>query len=60
MLLAPTDYGFLCLIFLTLGAPPVFFVIYGLMFVANAGHFALALVKWFRDMRALDAARSAR
>ncbi|WP_374009477.1 CDP-alcohol phosphatidyltransferase family protein [Leifsonia sp. LS-T14] len=59
VLLAPTDYGILCLIFLTLGAPPVFFVIYSLMFLGNLGHFALALVKWFGDMRALDAAKSA-
>lgn len=60
VLLAPTDYGILCLVFLTLGAPDVFFVLYALMFVANVAHFALALVKWFGDMRALDAARSPR
>lgn len=60
VLLAPTDYGILCLVFLTLGAPPVFFVVYTLMFVANLAHFALALVKWFGDMRTLDATNPAR
>ena len=59
-LLIPTDYGIVCLVFLTLGAPPVFFVLYTLLLIANAGHFALALVKWFRDMRALDAAGASR
>ena len=59
-LLIPTDYGIVCLVFLTLGAPPVFFVLYTLLLIANAGHFALALVKWFRDMRTLDAAGASR
>jgi phosphatidylglycerophosphate synthase len=53
ILLLPTDYGILCLIFVLLGAPVVFFVVYGLMLVANAAHLLLALVKWFRDMDAL-------
>lgn len=54
IIVLPTDYGLLCLIFVTLGFPPVFFVVYSLLFVANAGYFALAAVKWFRDMAALD------
>lgn len=54
IIVLPTDYGLLCLIFVTLGFPPVFFVIYSLLFVANAGYFALAAVKWFRDMASLD------
>ncbi|MEF2977734.1 CDP-alcohol phosphatidyltransferase family protein [Subtercola sp. YIM 133946] len=53
LLVIPTDYGFLCLIFVLLGAPPVFFVVYALMFVANAGHLLLASRKWFRDMERL-------
>ena len=53
VLLLPTDYGLLCAVFLLLGWPLAFFVVYGLMFLANAGHLALALVKWFRDMKAL-------
>lgn len=50
LLVIPTDYGFLCMVFLLLGAPMVFFAVYTLMFVANAGHLLLASVKWFRDM----------
>lgn len=55
LMLIPTDYGFLCLIFVLLGAPQAFFVIYALVFVANLGHLLLASVKWFKDMVRLDA-----
>lgn len=54
-LVIPTDYGLLCFVFVLLGAPVVFFVVYGLLFLANAGFLLLAAVKWFRDMVALDA-----
>lgn len=54
LLVIPTDYGILCLVFVLLGWPVLFLVVYGLMFVANAGHLSLASVKWFRDMSALD------
>lgn len=53
LLLLPTDYGILCLVFVLVGAPILFFVVYALMFVANLGHLSLALVKWFRDMDSL-------
>lgn len=52
----PTDYGVLCLSFVALGLPAVFFGVYTALLAANAGYLALALVKWFRDMRALGAA----
>ncbi|WP_454699854.1 CDP-alcohol phosphatidyltransferase family protein [Arthrobacter humicola] len=51
ILLIPTDYGVLCLLFLSLGSPTVFFTIYVLFFVANASHLLLASIKWFNDMR---------
>lgn len=54
VLLLPTDYGILCGIFLLLGFPVLFFAVYALMALANAGHLMLALAKWFGDMRALD------
>ncbi len=54
LLVMPTDYGLLCLVFLLLGATPVFFGVYAALFVATAGFLALALMKWFRDMAALD------
>ncbi|GMA86234.1 CDP-alcohol phosphatidyltransferase [Angustibacter aerolatus] len=53
LLVIPTDYGFLCVAFVLLGVPAVFFPVYVLFFVANAGFLVLAVVKWFRDMGAL-------
>lgn len=49
----PTDYGVICFVFLLLGWPSAFATVYTLLFVANLGYLALALVKWFRDMVAL-------
>jgi phosphatidylglycerophosphate synthase len=57
-LVIPTDYGLLCFVFVFLGAPVVFFAVYGVLFVANGGFLLLAAVKWFRDMVALDAPKS--
>ena len=50
ILVIPTDYGFLCLVFLLLGAPSLFFGAYTLFFAANAGFLVLAVMKWFGDM----------
>jgi phosphatidylglycerophosphate synthase len=55
ILVVPTDYGLLCVAFLTFGYPQVFAVVYAVLFAANAAFLALALVKWFRDAAALDA-----
>ena len=57
LLVVPTDYGLLCVVFLLLGAPLVFFAVYTVLFVANAAFMALAAVKWFRDMSSLDQTR---
>lgn len=54
LLLIPTDYGLLCLVFVLWGAPMVFLAIYGILFVLCGGFLALAAVKWFREMRAID------
>ena len=51
----PTDYGLLCLVFVTLGFPSVFMILYGLITLANLGYLILVLPKWFRDMGRLDA-----
>jgi hypothetical protein len=56
---APTDYGVLCFVFVLLGAPAVFLVVYTALFAANAAYLALALVKWFRDMKMIGARRGA-
>lgn len=54
LLVVPTDYGVLCLVFLLLAWPSVFLVGYGVLFAGSAGYLLLAAVKWFRDMQALD------
>jgi hypothetical protein len=51
----PHDYGVLCWVFVLLGAPSLFLGVYTFLFVANAGYLTLALVKWYREMRTLDA-----
>jgi phosphatidylglycerophosphate synthase len=50
LLVAPTDYGVLCWVFVLLGAPTVFFAAYSLLFLAMAVFLALVSVKWFREM----------
>ena len=50
VLVAPTDYGVLCLVFALLGAPIVFATVYGLLGLATAGYLLLASVKWFGEM----------
>jgi hypothetical protein len=50
ILLIPTDYGVLCLLFIFIGDPLAFFTVYTLFFVANASHLLLASFKWFKDM----------
>lgn len=54
VLLAPTDYGVLCLLFVLLGAPLLFFTIYSLFFAANTMHLVLASGRWFGDMKSLS------
>ena len=55
VLVMPTDYGLLCVVFVLLGAPVVFAWVYLVIFVANAGFMAMAAVKWFTDMKRLSA-----
>jgi phosphatidylglycerophosphate synthase len=57
LLLLPTDYGVLCLVFVVWGLPAVFLAVYGLLGVLCAGFLVLAAVKWFREMRGIDASR---
>ncbi|WP_354567044.1 CDP-alcohol phosphatidyltransferase family protein [Glaciihabitans sp. UYNi722] len=51
VLVIPMDYGVLCLSFVLLGAPIVFFVVYTLLFVATTMFLLLALGKWFRELQ---------
>lgn len=54
LLKLPTDYGVLCLAFVLLGAPLVFFGVYAFLAVGTTGYLVLILRKWFRDVAALD------
>jgi phosphatidylglycerophosphate synthase len=53
VLVLPTDYGVLCWTFLLLGAPQVFLWVYAVITACTFVFLALALVKWFREVRAL-------
>lgn len=50
VLVLPMDYGVLCLSFILLGSPPVFMIVYTLLFLATTAFLLLALVKWFREL----------
>ena len=54
-LILPTDYGFLCWVFVLLAWPHTFTVVYSVLFALSAAMLALALLKWWRELTALDA-----
>ncbi|AMM20817.1 hypothetical protein AX769_12535 [Frondihabitans sp. PAMC 28766] len=49
----PTDYGLMCLSFVLLAWPLGFTVVYIAFFVANTLYLAMALPKWFRELKGL-------
>ncbi|MGY1750352.1 CDP-alcohol phosphatidyltransferase family protein [Modestobacter sp. SYSU DS0511] len=53
LLVVPTDYGLLCLVFALLGAPAVFLPAYVLLLLATAAYLGLACVRWFGEMERL-------
>lgn len=53
LVVLPTDYGLLCLLFLLLGLPAVFLSAYALMFLGTAAYLLAGSVKWFREMERL-------
>ena len=53
----PMDYGVLCLSFVLLGAPLLFFVVYALIQLFTAVFLVLAAAKWFREISAWEPAR---
>lgn len=57
-LLLPADYGVMCWVFVLIGFPTAFVSAYAFLFVASAALLALALVKWWRETRAIDSART--
>lgn len=57
VLVAPADYGLLCLAFATFGHRAVFVPVYAVLLVGSAGYLAAGLVRWRRQLAALDAVR---
>ena len=57
LLIAPTDYGVLCLVFLAFGAPSLFAGLYGALLAINLLFLAAAVAKWYREMAALQPVR---
>lgn len=53
LLVVPTDYGLLCLVFALYGATTVFFVAYSALFVATGLFLAAACVSWYREFARL-------
>ncbi|WP_256793617.1 CDP-alcohol phosphatidyltransferase family protein [Terrabacter sp. Ter38] len=46
----PTDYGLLCVVFVLWGLPNAFVAVYGLLLLGSLGYLVLGLPKWFRDV----------
>jgi len=53
LIVIPTDYGLLCLIFVLLGEPALFFPAYTFLFAATTLYLLLASVRWFGQMKSL-------
>ncbi|MCL3839187.1 CDP-alcohol phosphatidyltransferase family protein [Aeromicrobium duanguangcaii] len=53
-LLLPIDYGFLCWVFVLLGCPTAFRVVWTLLLIAATAMLAVALRKWWHELRAVD------
>lgn len=47
----PTDFGLLCVLFVLLLVPAVFVGAYSLLMLANVAFVALALPKWYREVK---------
>lgn len=54
-LILPDDYGVLCWVFLLLAWPLAFVAAYSMLFLCGVAILVLALRKWWRELRALDA-----
>ncbi|MGP9745371.1 CDP-alcohol phosphatidyltransferase family protein [Brachybacterium sp. AOP29-B2-41] len=53
LLVLPTDFGLVCLVFVLWGWPSVFLAGYGLLTAVAVAFLALAARKWFREMGSL-------
>jgi len=57
VLVAPADYGLLCVAFVLFGARPAFLTVYAVLFLGSAAYLAVGLVRWHHQVAAADAAR---
>jgi hypothetical protein len=53
LVVLPADFGVSCLIFVTIGAPTVFVVLYSLLLVVNVVFLLGACFRWYREMSTL-------
>ncbi|WP_243231870.1 CDP-alcohol phosphatidyltransferase family protein [Microbacterium sp. CIAB417] len=51
LLLLPTDFGVVCLVFVLWGWPNAFLIVYSLLAAAASAFLILAARRWFREMR---------
>lgn len=59
LLVLPNDYGLLCLSFALWGWRAGFTAVYALLAAANVGLLVIALVRWYRELRRIDAGQAA-
>lgn len=50
LILLPTDFGLVCLVFVLWGWPTAFIVVYGLLAAVSLAFLVMAAVKWYRDI----------
>ena len=50
LVVLPTDYGLLCLVFATMAWPHLFMALYGLLFLGTLLFLVAVLVKWYREI----------
>ncbi|MFC0624463.1 CDP-alcohol phosphatidyltransferase family protein [Kribbella deserti] len=55
LLIVPSDYGVLCLVFVTLAWPAVFLTLYGLLLAVNLLLLLAAVTKWYGELTSLGA-----
>jgi hypothetical protein len=52
LVVLPTDYGLMCLVFTTVAFPRVFMTLYGLLFLGTFVFLIAVCVKWYREISA--------
>jgi phosphatidylglycerophosphate synthase len=56
LLVAPADYGLLCVAFVFFGYRPVFVGVYAFLLAGSAAYLAVGLIRWRRQLAVLDTA----